>query len=197
MRRKKMTAIAAMIDKQTGRAYMAFESVVYWNNKVISNMSPKGVVRYPFSDHPKFLLGVSGSCRVSDLVLHEFGIPKFNYPGSEMRYMISEFVPALHLTLERGHALGSEKSVSEQPGHVIVAFHGHLFVIMNDFSVIEPGDKYYASGSGEEYCLGAIHGFLSHKNSDIGTGEILEIAVRTACFFDPGCKEPVTVICDR
>jgi ATP-dependent protease HslVU (ClpYQ) peptidase subunit len=198
-RRKKMTALAAMIDKQTGRAYMAFDSVVYWENKVISDIRPKGIIRRQFGENPNFLIGTAGHCRVSNLVLYELDIPKFSYDdsGSEMQYMVRKFVPELQNLLNSGGTLESENSILRQPAHVIVAFNGHLFVIQNGFGVIEPEEKYFATGSGEEFCLATIRSLLIHRSEDISVCDILETAIENACFFAPSCQKPIHVIWDK
>ena len=107
------------------------------------------------------LIGVSGDCRVSDCIEHEFE-PPLNVFSQEFeekeveRYMVANFVPSLIEFLDEKKMI-EEKELTTKDHFsfsLLVTCYTRIYQVSSSFSVLE-ASKFTAIGSGTRYALGA------------------------------------------
>lgn len=138
-----------------------------------------------------YLLGVSGSARVANLVQHCLDVPAPT--GNIHGYMVTTFIDALRNVLKDG---GVATKTSEQEwmcgSWMLVGIHGHLFEIASDYQVHEPLDPYAAIGSGYDPCLGVLYATPKAPPS-----RRLRLAMEAAERYNAGVRAPFTYISER
>lgn len=108
----------------------------------------------------EFLIGVSGSPRVSGLLRHAFAPPPIPKKAKHLeRYMVTAFVPALRAVLGDAGAEKKQHEVAEIDGGsaVLVGVRGRLFEVHADYQVTFQQVGYGAIGCGAIVALGALH----------------------------------------
>ena len=151
-----MTAIVAIVHK--GKTWMGGDSAATnsWG-EISSVVDPKVFLK------GIFIIGVAGSPRVGNLLLHKF-VPPEPHTDSVSEYMVTDFVDAMRECLKNGGIASNENNVESTPAEMLVGVAGHLFSVMGwDFQVTSPACGYEAIGTGGAYALGSL--FSTQKRS--------------------------------
>ena len=129
-----------------------------------------------------YLVGLSGSYRAMNLL--EF-MPRVDSPIDDAReFAILAFVPAWRVCLEAGGALSGEDMESE----LVIAYNGDIVHVDSKFSVAWRSG-YWAIGVGAPYAMGAVWSNIPHPD----TSKVVDAALRVACKFSMGRKEPLHI----
>ena len=136
-----------------------------------------------------FLIGVCGSCRVTQLVQYAFTPPRLPANADDLsRYMVTEFVDALRNTLKTG-GVAEKRNEAEVGGTCLVGIHGRLFEIEADYQVGEAACGYSAIGSGGPVARGSL---FSTKGND--PKDRIQLALRSAEEHAVGVRGPFNVL---
>jgi hypothetical protein len=138
-----------------------------------------------------FLIGGAGSFRINQIVEHVFIPPPRPARMNIKRYMVSEFIPELRLTLLNQGALNTIKGTTQEyDGNFLVGYKEHLFLIYDDFDVEEIQEHYHACGCASAYALGALY---ASGRINAGPEERLEQAIQAAVKFSGACRGPIII----
>lgn len=137
------------------------------------------------------LIGVSGACRVSDVIEHEFE-PPLNVFSQEFkekeveRYMVANFVPSLIEFLDKKKMI-EEKELTTKDRFsfsLLVTCYTRIYEVSPNFTVLE-ASKFTAIGSGTRYALGALFNKKDREfSNEEEAKEAIETALGAAAFFD-------------
>lgn len=104
-----------------------------------------------------YLMGVSGSRRVAELLRFAFKPPRLPGKVNADAFMATRFVDEMRQTLRVGGVLERTNDVESFVGAVLVGVRGHgLYYVADNFSASRLLDGTAATGSGMEYALGAL-----------------------------------------
>lgn len=135
-----------------------------------------------------FLIGVSGSPRVSDVFRYSFTPPKHPRRQDAGRYMRTAFIDSAREAFKRA-GLYRKDDVEEIESVVLVGYRGRLFVIEEDLHIHEAIDDYVAIGSGGQVAMGALtvsHGISPRKRimEALHAAERYTISVRRPFYVE-------------
>lgn len=142
----------------------------------------------------EFLIGLSGSVRVSDLLRYAFQPP----PAPDVvavlhRYMVTGFVPALRETLAEGGVERKAEEVVKMDGSFfLVGVRGRLFEVHSDYQV-SPKPRYAAAGCGWVSAMGALHALHATAPLGMGARERVAAALAAAEAHNIGVRGPMVI----
>lgn len=165
-----MTCIIGYLEKD--KIWMAGDRVAadtgQWQKQVINE--PK-VFRIG-----SFIMGYTSSFRFGDLLKYSFK-PTEPHPDDDLSsFMRWSFVVELRKLL-RDEGYSRIDSNQESGGTMLVGIGDRLFMIQDDFAVIEYSSQYAAIGCGAPYALGAL---MAVDRFDLEPSERLDIAMQAA-----------------
>src|SRR3972149_1095014 len=103
-----------------------------------------------------FLIGYTSSFRMGQLLRYSLDIPKnSNSILGDMKYMVTEFIPAVRNCLKEGSFTKIENS-KEEGGIFLVGYHGLIYRIDSDFQVLRIRSDFTSVGHGFAFALGAM-----------------------------------------
>lgn len=139
----------------------------------------------------EMLFGFAGHFRFGQIVQHAFVPPKFK-GGDIAAYMSRDMMDALR---EAAHESGFLKSIDgrERAGLGIVGFRGRLFIIQDEFEVLEPEDSIASIGCGYPYAIGAMRA-LSLASPDVSIADRMRLALETSEYYSGGVRGPFRVL---
>lgn len=110
------------------------------------------------------IIGFTSSWRMGQILEHVFKPPIPDEGVPIERYLCTEWIDSVRAAL--GSA-GWKKRDNErdQGGTFLYGFRGRLFLIAEDFQVVEPRDGYAACGSGWQVAWGALAALRQRKIS--------------------------------
>lgn len=137
----------------------------------------------------EFIFGCTSSFRMIQLLRYEFNPPTPLEKSDPMRYMVSQFIPAIKAVFRAGGFLTAVNG-ADNGGSFIVGWRGRLFSIEDDFQVAQMADPFYACGCGRDVVLGSLF------TSD-GTGssprDRIEWSLQAAERFSAGVRGPFVI----
>lgn len=184
-----MTVIVGVRDIKNGCVHLAADTAAYGENQKFTGTAEKVRV---LGD---ILVGVSGSCRVLDVVTNarQTYFRSKDSHESFKKYLVNGFVTDLRRLLgEEGLIRMNEEGGESFYGEIMVAWKDQLGVVYSDFSVQVCGgeEPYMAIGSGYEYALGALqvmngyaHGFSLLRDTPTQAVEYAVTAASTHCPY--------------
>lgn len=139
----------------------------------------------------EFLIGVSASFRVGQLLHHAFTPPPLGEGADIERYMVTGFVDAVRECLKAGgHA--ERDNDNESGGNFLVGVRGRLFRIEEDYQVAETHLPFTAIGCGRDLAKGALLA-LRLVGSAKSPRDQVEIALQVAEQQSVGVRGPYTI----
>ncbi|MHA1866844.1 MAG: hypothetical protein ACTSXD_02125 [Candidatus Heimdallarchaeaceae archaeon] len=168
--------------KYKDKIYMGADScVTKGGDRVLTLTDPKIFRR------KQFLIGFCGELRVGQFLKHT-NIPK----DIDTVDKLVEFMKTI---FENEGFIRKGKDFDEPTLSVeaefIVAYHGRIYIIGADLSVIEDGkNDYCAIGSGADFALGSLY---TTKNQKVNPRKRLIRALKSSAYFDPGVSSPFRV----
>lgn len=179
-----MTCIVGLIDN--GKVYIGADSQVTAGHTKMTLPEGSGkVIR-----NGDFLIGCCGDVRALNILRFRFTPPAHHPPEmDDLAYIATSVVDAMRESFKSAGAVKIEDNVEGNGGSLFVlGYHGRLFKISSDWSVFETIDPFVATGSGEEFALGALHAVPAGKPS-VRITKALEAAER----FNAWCRGPFVI----
>jgi len=143
-----MTVIVGLCDK--GKVYIGGDSATTASHDITS-LNQKKVFR-----NGDFLIGVTGSVRMLQLLRYSLVPPKHNPTHDILTYLVNEFVKEVRACLKNGGCLETRDGI-ETGGKFLLGHGGRLFYMGSDFQVSETMCGYRAIGSAEDLALGSLY----------------------------------------
>lgn len=142
-------------------------------------------VFYITNGKEKLLIGFCGTLRLMQIVKYHLVVPEHQEGDSDEEYLCTAFISRLrHACVLHGFSVIDNSEEKFSSGSILVGYRGKLFVIENNFQVMEIVDNYTAIGSGMEFSLGSLH--TSEDYTNILTPlDRLSAAIYAACEFCP------------
>lgn len=183
-----MTCIAAIEDN--GSVWMAGDRASSNGNLLTVGYNPKIFTRnVDIISGDKIMIGVAGSHRMHDLLLHELKIPKKEECDSDDYYIKIKLIKSIREVSEK-HVI-VKKDEPDGVSHALVGYNGKIYTIYSDYQANRNSNGMSAIGCGYMYAFGAMQ---SLKDEGSSYDYIVKKAVLAACKFDPGVREPVDVM---
>ncbi len=175
-----MTAIAAV--KKKGKVSIACDSLGSTEH-LKQNYGTKLI------KGSNFILGVSGSYRITDILRDN--VDKFKSPEVWTLKEARRFAEWFRKVMIK---YGSKKEAEyreplKHPIWVVMATKSRIFRIQTEYSVLEPR-KWDSTGAGNQIVEGAMHALY---DTDLNSSEIVREAIRAACDLHPHCGKPIHV----
>lgn len=149
----------------------------YQNKKVITLTCARQ--NEDFSSTPvKIGIGYTSSFRMGDLLTYCFKPPTIDINQDTLDYLVCSFIPSI-ITCFDTHHYSRNKDGSKWGGVFLVAVEHRIFIVQDDFSVLEPTCGFASVGSGSEIALGALY---ANKDTAINRAKL---AVEAASMFTP------------
>ena len=146
--------------------------------------------------HGKFLIGVSGTSRVSQLIRHVFAPPEIK--GDLAAYFVKDFCAALRECLKE-HGGECKNSDSDGPetimdGRCLVAIKGRIFCIDGSYSATEIATPYQAAGSGAVEARAAMFTAYQRLPKPISGELVVTCALEAAAELNREIRPPFTIL---
>ncbi len=184
-----MTCIAGIKDKD--RVWIGADSfgstnsygMVYNNKKV-----------FKLKDNKNMLVGYTTSFRMGDLLEYSKGlideISVLKNEKIDREYIVTKIIPGISRlfcdnkfeTNDNGEASG---------GNFLLANNTDLYLVQNDYSVLEPKEEYISCGSGMYFALSSLY---STKNTDMPPVKRIKLALETAEHFQINVRRPFVIM---
>lgn len=160
-----MTCIIAIEHK--GKVFIGADSSSNsnWDQQVTS------LSKVFISGH--FIIGYTSSFRMGQLLEFNLAVPEHK-EGSDLQYLVTQFVPAVRECLKSGGFTRVEWN-QESGGSFIVGYKGKAYKVFSDFQVNRMAQGYAAVGSGEQYALGAL-ATMKIANPELAIKKALAVA---------------------
>jgi ATP-dependent protease HslVU (ClpYQ) peptidase subunit len=136
-----MTCIVALEDN--GKIYMGADSAAVDGEAISLRKEPK------IFKCGEFLIGFSHSFRYGQIVEHCFKPPKVTEKNI-VKYMVTEFVPELRITL-------AMNEFEEKESCMIIGHRGKIFYVESDWNVGYDETNYHSIGSGAPAAFGSLY----------------------------------------
>jgi len=179
-----MTCIVAIAHKN--KIYMGADSYGSDGYSGDSVLNPKCFI------NDEFIIGCTTSFRIIDLLRYELSVPKlhneeYNNPDKFMR---THFIRAVRQCFkDNGHTTINNNN--ECGGNFLVGYHGALYEIQNDFSVLNKPRYGNSVGSGAAAARGSLWTTRSMKMKPT---ERLKIALESAVTVNTGVRGPFIML---
>ena len=144
----------------------------------------------------KLLVGACGSYAVINCIQHHFNPPKKHKNYSDTDYLFKQIYISLRNALVKFDLITSSEGKQTIDGSILIVYEGKIYVIQEDFSMLEIKDTLYIIGSGSEYTFGAYKALDIHKDSFVVPDRIRE-SIRIAAQFCPSINADVSILSYR
>jgi len=118
----------------------------------------------------KYVIGVAGRVVALQAIENAWNPPPYssNYKGSIYTFVITKVVPSLKSFIDDCKMFSDKEKDDGDLFSILLAIHGNVFEIDQDYSVARRDDGCYAIGSGSDFALGALMaGANAHEAMDI------------------------------
>lgn len=164
-----MTCIVGLVEGNS--VYMGADSAATRDYETRALNGPRKLIRV--SD---FLIGYTTSFRMGQILEHHLSV-RPQGKESDFAYMVTAFVEAVRDSLKT-HGYSEINNNRESGGTLLIGYHGHLYKMISEFSVLEVNDGFDAIGCGEDYALGVLYALNNHSAEDRIT-----VSLATAAYF--------------
>lgn len=100
----------------------------------------------------EYLIAPAGQGHACDVLMYHWK-PPHSRSSEPYMHMIRDVAPSIRATFQKFDVSFS----GDESFQTLIAYHGQLFEIASDYTVLVRDDGYYAIGSGAAYALGALH----------------------------------------
>lgn len=140
-----------------------------------------------FKKSDRFMFGICGSYSVMDTMQHLFDPPELGEKHNTTEYMRKKFIPALRTCLETAGLIKTSNGVKTFGSFFLVGFDGVLFLVQNDFSVLELPEMGGATGSGQEGATAVLFDYHRHRSSGKAIDKLrAALEASSACVVSVG-----------
>ena len=175
-----MTCIVGIVEKD--KVYIGGDSAASSSCDLTVMANPK-----VFILQDRFIIGYTTSFRMGQIIEHELTVSKHPENMSLYKFMTTVFVNDLRECLKRQGWAEREKD-RESGGTFLIGYQGRLFVIQDDYAVLESADNYSAVGSGWSFALGSL--FTSTGSAK----KRIDNALQSAEKHCPSVRGPFTTL---
>jgi len=176
-----MTCIVGIVDDST--VHIGCDSMSGYENNC--TFHPRKKI---FKKDDMFLFGICGSYAVADVIEHLFYPPKLPENQNAAVYMRVKFIPELRRCLEDYGVVKHNEGSKIFPASFLIGFDGVLFLVQNDFSVLEITESGGAVGSGEVSANAVLFDYHKHRPESVKATDKLKAALEASgyCVLDVG-----------
>lgn len=162
-----MTCILAYIDKNKTAHMVGDSAATDVSQHTRLDLNSKKIFK-----HGNMLMGYTTSLRMGQLIENCLEIPERTEGLTDYQYLIKQLIPVLYkLYTDEGYMLSNEK----KGGTFIIAWNGMLYVIDDNFAVLQVTNCFVSVGSGASYATAAFCALLEHEVVNfIGVREAME-----------------------
>lgn len=139
------------------------------------------------------LMGVGGSYAIMNCMQYYFTLPKRRKDYTARQYMQSQVFFAIRNALVKMNLLGACDGEQSIKGEIIMIYEDQIYVIQNDFALLEVKDNAYSIGSGGEYTIAAYHTLDVHKPAMVAADKMRE-AIKITAKFCPSVNDETTLM---
>lgn len=184
-----MTCIASAIDND-GTIWMGGDAGVNCDSASLESGLPKVFIK------DEFIIGVTGTSRVSQLIRYVFEPPAIN--NADLRcYFVKDFVRVLRDCMKEhgGECKNQEDDGPEtiMDGRVLVGCRGQLFQIDHGYGVTVTAAPFQAVGSAAVEARAAMF-TAKALSSEPDSEQLVHRALATAAEFDANVRPPFTIL---
>lgn len=181
-----MPTIAVAYKTPSGEVYVATDTqLTEPNARKVHLQHPKMIV----TDH--LAVAYTGLLRAKDILQEVVGRIKIADDGEIDEQAAADLIyeeTALRKLLILNPPKTEEPPV-QCPFECLICTIGHIYVLFDDFSVMEIHDNFWALGSGSSYALGAWYALQEiGENSKLSAQEILKYTLGAATKYDSFCS---------
>jgi hypothetical protein len=182
-----VTCVVGLVDRLTGAVHMGGDACGSSEGDRVARGDAKVFQRGPF------LLGVSSSFRVRDLLRYELPIASagLRHPRgmTPAEYMVRRFIPAVRRLVEAQEV----SALATADTALLVGYMGEVFTVyLEDYSVGHHDVGYAAIGTGEPYAMGALRA-LAAAAPTVPPADRLLAALEAAATFRGDVMGPYTL----
>jgi ATP-dependent protease HslVU (ClpYQ) peptidase subunit len=131
-----------------------------------------------------FVIGYTDSFRLGQLLAHSLTPPKRHPDTGIDKFMMTTFIDAVRDCLKTGGYAKKDNEV-EKGGTFLVGYCGRIFLVENNYQVLEYEDGFAACGCGDQIALGAMYANPAARPLDR-----LRIALEAAERYCAGVRGP-------
>jgi len=142
-----MTCVVGLLDK--GDVWMGADSAGVAGSLIVKRDDSK-----VFRNGP-FLMGVTSSFRMGQLLRYSFVPPKHDDKVSDHKFMCTTFTDAVRKCFKDG-GYATKLNENETGGCFLVGYHGKLFEVESDYQVGISHDTFAAVGCGDELAMASL-----------------------------------------
>lgn len=176
-----MTCIVGVTHK--GKVYMGGDSCGS------NSMSQQTVGNSKVFKVQDFLIGCTSSFRMIDLLTHNLSVGREHPKDSDDLFMRTTFIEGVRLCLKKGGFAKITAGV-ESGGNFLVGYHGKLYEVQNDYSILNCEDWGSSVGSGEGPARGSLWTTRKGKDPKIRVKTALEAAEAIV----PSVRGPMVIL---
>lgn len=176
-----MTCIVGVTNK--GKVYMGGDSCGSSPHSQQTVGNPKV---FKVND---FLIGCTSSFRMIDLLAHNLSVGRDHPEDSDDKFMRTTFIEGVRSCLKKGGFAKSSSGV-ETGGNFLVGYHGKLYEVQEDYSILNCETWGSSVGSGE----GPARGSLWTTRNDKDPKKRVLTALNSAEAMVPSVRGPMIVL---
>jgi len=175
-----MTCIAALVENNT--VYMGGDSAGIAGLSITIRSDEKVFINGPF------IVGITGSFRMSDLLRYKLDPPKQTVHQDDRSYLVTDFVDSLRKCFAVNGFGDKDATVG---GTFLLGYKGKLYSVQKDYQVGIPSTQYDAVGCGADLALGSLH---STAKLSLKPEQRIVMALEAASTFSAGVAPPFLVM---
>jgi len=168
---------------------MAGDSAGIGGLSIVTRSDKKVFLKYDSIGNP-FGMGFTSSFRMGQLLQYALNVPPIPVGVDLHEYMVTSFIHSVRLCLKEG-GFSIISNNEEKGGTFLVATHGRIFYVDEDFQVGENLPDYSACGCGEDLALGSL---FTSQGLKWTPAERLKKALAAAETFSAGVRSPFNII---
>lgn len=136
-------------------------------------------------DNNGIVFAMAGNVRGINILQHDFTSPKVGRNNPD-KYITRNLIPAIRRTFqEAGYELNKSDSIVENDNIILVVINCQLYRIEEDYSWERCEENFYAAGSGESFCIGALSAYnAGQSKTPQEAEEILRKSITIAAKWD-------------
>jgi ATP-dependent protease HslVU (ClpYQ) peptidase subunit len=179
-----MTCIIGLLDN--GVAYMGADS--FGSNGYVGQVYKNKKV-FKLDKHKDILMGYTTSFRMGQLLQYSESLfDELNLLKDDIdeKYMVNKFIPNVKKLFKQG-----EYGKPETGGNFLLTFKDKLYEIQDDFSILEPKDKFVSVGCGENFAMASL---TTSQETDKTPIERITDALIIAEKYATGVRRPFYIL---
>jgi ATP-dependent protease HslVU (ClpYQ) peptidase subunit len=147
-----MTCIVGL--EYEGKVYIGGDSCISIGQSYETNCDDKVFEVETRDDN--FLIGGTGSCRMSDILIHSFSPNRGKKDDSDDKFIRTTFVNDARKALQMGGHAQKEQEQESCEGGFLIGYNKHLYLMSSDYSILNCPKYGYAIGSGGNVARGSL-----------------------------------------